>query len=44
MAPHNIVLVHGFWEGPGIWRLVAPELEKQGFNITTIKLPSTGWT
>lgn len=42
MAPSTIVLVHGYWEGPGIWRLVAPTLEKHGFDVIIIKLPSTG--
>lgn len=42
MAPSDIVLVPGYWEGPGVWRLVGPELEKNGFNVTTIKLLSTG--
>ncbi|KUI59774.1 (S)-hydroxynitrile lyase [Cytospora mali] len=42
MAPSDIVLVPGYWEGPGIWRLVVPGLEKNGFNVTTIKLLSTG--
>lgn len=40
--PTEIVLVHGYWEGPSIWRNVVPEVEKVGFNDTTIKLLSTG--
>ncbi|PSS02403.1 Alpha/beta hydrolase fold-1 [Coniella lustricola] len=42
MAPSDIVLVPGYWEGPDVWRLVAPELEKNGFTVTIIKLLSTG--
>lgn len=40
--PTEIVLVPGYWEGPAVWRHVVPELEKAGFNVTTIKLLSTG--
>lgn len=42
MAPSDVVLVPGYWEGPGIWRHVVPGLEKQGLNVTVIKLLSTG--
>ncbi|KAF3766652.1 alpha/beta-hydrolase [Cryphonectria parasitica EP155] len=38
----DIVLVPGYWEGPTVWRGVVPGLEKDGFNVTTIKLLSTG--
>src|ERR1700722_7646850 len=38
----TIVLVHGAWHGSWCWQRVTPLLEKQGFAVRTVDLPSVG--
>ncbi|KAM3535376.1 hypothetical protein MY4038_001430 [Beauveria bassiana] len=36
----TIVLVHGAWHGPWCWKHQIPELQKFGYQVETIHLPS----
>jgi len=38
----TIVLVHGAWHGSWCWERVTPLLEKRGFTVRTVDLPSVG--
>jgi pimeloyl-ACP methyl ester carboxylesterase len=38
----TIVLVHGAWHGSWCWQRVTPLLEKRGFAVRTVDLPSVG--
>ncbi|KAL9612406.1 MAG: hypothetical protein Q9167_003000 [Letrouitia subvulpina] len=40
----TIVLVHAGWHGPETYSLVVPGLEKAGYSITAVTLPSAGQT
>ncbi|EGX89547.1 hypothetical protein CCM_07799 [Cordyceps militaris CM01] len=39
-APITILLVHGAWHGPWCWRDQIPELQKLGYDVATVHLPS----
>ncbi|KAI4212229.1 MAG: hypothetical protein LQ351_005099 [Letrouitia transgressa] len=40
----TIILVHAGWHGPETWSLVVPGLERAGYSITAVTLPSAGQT
>lgn len=40
----TVVLVHGAWHGPWCWSHQTPELEKLGFRVEKIHLPSSQGT
>lgn len=37
----TIVLVHGGWQGPETYSLLVPRLEKAGYSVFAVSLPST---
>ncbi len=37
----TILLVHGAWHGPWCWKDQIPELQKIGYEVETVHLPST---
>jgi pimeloyl-ACP methyl ester carboxylesterase len=41
-AIQSIVLVHGAWHGSWCWARVVPLLERRGFIVRAVDLPSTG--
>lgn len=41
-TPKSIVLVHGAWHGSWCWQRVIPLLERRGFAVRAVDLPSTG--
>ncbi|KAL8783054.1 MAG: hypothetical protein Q9213_004901 [Squamulea squamosa] len=40
----TIVLVHGGWQGPENYSLLVPRLEKAGYSVVAVTLPSVGVT
>lgn len=38
----TIILVHGRWQGPETYSLIVPGLEKAGYSVFVITLPSAG--
>ncbi|KAL8774587.1 MAG: hypothetical protein Q9209_000960 [Squamulea sp. 1 TL-2023] len=38
----TIVLVHGGWQGPETYSLLVPRLEKAGYSVIAVTLPSVG--
>lgn len=39
--PITILLIHGAWHGPWCWNDQIPELQKLGYDVETVHLPST---
>ncbi|MFC0438460.1 alpha/beta fold hydrolase [Kutzneria buriramensis] len=40
-SPKNILLVHGAWHGAWCWDELTPHLERHGWRVFTVDLPST---
>lgn len=38
----TLILVHGGWSGPETFSLIVPGLEKAGYSVVAISLPSSG--
>ena len=38
----TIILIHGGWQGPEIFSLIIPRLEKAGYSVFAPSLPSSG--
>ncbi|MEX2606145.1 MAG: alpha/beta fold hydrolase [Kiritimatiellia bacterium] len=38
---HALLLVHGFGDGPHVWKTLAPELAQRGYTVRAMRLP--GW-
>ncbi|KAJ3491807.1 hypothetical protein NLG97_g5530 [Lecanicillium saksenae] len=39
-TPITVLLIHGAWHGPWCWKYQVPELQKLGYDVETIHLPT----